>query len=401
MKGLPVLLCLGAACSGLRVSSDFEGGSGRVVSVAGNEIEVAVEGQADQDGRNRQASWYYLRVDGAANRPLRIRLTDLKGEYDYRAGTICVTEETPPLVSDDGRTWRHQPLRGDRDAGTALLEATPAADRFWIAHIEPYVASRLDAFRRELEGQPCFREEIVGRTVQGRPLRLWTITNPAAADASKKVVWLMARQHAWESGTSFVAEAAVRWLLSPEAAMIRDRVLFKVFPMMDPDGCAEGGVRFNRNGYDVNRNWDTVDPANPDHVRLMPEIAAAKKALLGWVGAGRPVHFFLTLHNQETGEWLSGSERHGALARRFFDALVKGSTFSPGRQTGPRKPSPPPAAGRASVHVYLDQGLGLPAFILEQGIARSERLGRLPVSDDRRAFGAALARAMAELVLAE
>ena len=200
-------------------------------------------------------------------------------------------------------------------------------------------------------------------------MRLWTITNPALPDAAKNVVWLMARQHAWESGTSFVAEAAVRWLLSSEAAAVRDRVLFKVLPMMDPDGCARGGIRFNRHGYDVNRNWDSVDPANPEHQRLMPEIAAAKRVFLEWSKSGKPTHLFLTLHNQEEGEWLSGSAKHGALAQRFFDGLVKDSTFSPGKQTGPRVPGARPAPGRFTVYQYLDLALGWPAFLREQGIA--------------------------------
>jgi hypothetical protein len=208
----------------------------------------------------------------------------------------------------------------------------------------------------------------------------------------------MARQHAWESGTSFVAESVVRWLLSTEAASVRDRVLFKVLPMMDPDGCARGGIRFNRHGYDLNRNWDTVDPLDPEHVRLMPEIAAAKRVFLEWSKSGKPTHLFLTLHNQEEGEWLSGSVRHAVRAQRLFDGLVKDSQFSPGKQTGPRPPGTKPAAGRHSVIEYLDLELGWPAFVLEQGIAKSERLGRLPVAKDRRRFGADLARVLAQVV---
>ena len=84
-----------------------------------------------------------------------------------------------------------------------------------------------------------------------------TITEFAAESASPPpTVWLMCRQHAWETGTSFVGEGAIRYLLSDEAAPLRKSLVFKILPMMDPDGCARGGVRFNRNGYDLNRNWD-------------------------------------------------------------------------------------------------------------------------------------------------
>ncbi|HXX92297.1 MAG TPA: M14 family zinc carboxypeptidase, partial [Planctomycetota bacterium] len=210
----------------------------------------------------------------------------------------------------------------------------------------------------------------------------------------KPVIWLMCRQHAWESGTSFAGEGAIRFLLSEEAKPLRDRVLFKIFPMLDPDGAAQGGIRFNRNGFDVNRNWDTADPASAESRRLMPEICAAKKAV---IDSGR-VSLLLTLHNQEADEWLSGSERHRELSERLFARLVERTTFNPSAQ-GPRPPKVKPEAGRATVYEYFDLELGKPAFILEQGIARSSKLGHLPTSKDRLEFGAQLARTMCEVVL--
>ena len=59
-------------------------------------------------------------------------------------------------------------------------------------------------------------------------------------------------------------------------------------------------MRFNANGYDLNRNWDTVDP------RRMPEIAAQRKAILDWVDSGRRIDFFLTLHNTESEDYVAG-----------------------------------------------------------------------------------------------
>src|SRR6185369_5576651 len=202
------------------------------------------------------------------------------------------------------------------------FRVTPDSDTFWIAHIEPYPASRLNRFLDEIRGSPHLKDETFGKTVEGRDLHLLTITDLAAETATPPpTVWLMCRQHAWETGTSFVGEGAIRWLLSDEAAPLRKTLVFKILPMMDPDGCARGGVRFNRNGYDVNRNWDTADPADPASRKLMPEICAAKTLL-----QSAPGHF-LTSHNQETGEWLSGSPTRQEIADRFFAALRDGSTF--------------------------------------------------------------------------
>ena len=38
---------------------------------------------------------------------------------------------------------------------------------------------------------------------------LLTVTNPSVSDANKKVLWLMARQHAWETGSSWAAHGLV------------------------------------------------------------------------------------------------------------------------------------------------------------------------------------------------
>jgi hypothetical protein len=121
------------------------------------------------------------------------------------------------------------------------------------------------------------KHEVIGKTVHNRDIPVLTITDPSVADGGKKVVWLMARQHAWETGTSWVADGAVRFLLSneAEAARIKRSTVFKVIPLFDVDGAVEGAVRFNLNGYDNNRNWDIAD------AKLMPEISSIRKALLG------------------------------------------------------------------------------------------------------------------------
>ena len=389
---LPLLAL--AACTPISLSTDFEGGMlGRVERLGGAEFLCHLAGQADREGRNRQVTWYSFLLEGAKDREVTVTLTDLRGEYDYKPGGIAITDQSPPVVSSDGKTWRHlTTMTFDKEKEQATFRVTPESDVLWIAHIEPYPASRLDRFLGEIQGRPNLKDETIGKSVEGRNLHLLTLTGPV--DTPKPVIWLMCRQHAWESGTSFVGEGAVRFLLSDEARPLRDRVVFKIFPMMDPDGCAKGGVRFNRNGFDVNRNWDSADPASAESRRLMPEICAAKKAV---IDTGRAA-LFLTLHNQETDEWLSGSERHKELAERFFARLVEKTTFNPSAK-GPRPPRGKPAAGRATVYEFFDIELGKPAFILEQGIASSSKLGRYPTSKDRLEFGAQLARAMCEVVL--
>jgi hypothetical protein len=235
VKALALLVLPLAACAGPSISTDFEGASlGRIERVSETSFRCAVAGQADHEGRNRQPSWYSFRIDGMKGREVTITLTDLRGEYDYKPGLPCVRGDTPPLVSSDGKTWRHLEtivIRNDE----ATFTVTPDSDAFWVSHLEPYPASRLDRFLDEIRGSEGLKDEVIGKSVEGRDLHLLTLQGSSAPGP---VVWLMFRQHAWESGTSFVCEGAVRHLLSPEGRKVLERTTFKILPMLDPDGCA-------------------------------------------------------------------------------------------------------------------------------------------------------------------
>src|SRR5215813_845053 len=97
-----------AVAAAMTVSTDFEGGSlGRVEKVSDTHLRLALKGEKDQDGRNRQANWYYFRVDHAGNKELTIDLVDLAGEYNYQPNRGAVTKDTPPVISYNGHTWTH------------------------------------------------------------------------------------------------------------------------------------------------------------------------------------------------------------------------------------------------------------------------------------------------------
>jgi hypothetical protein len=390
-----------AAAKPASIFADFEGGAlGKIERVSETHFRCGVRGESDQDGRNRQANWYYFRVDGANGQSLTIDLVDLPGEYNYRPNRGAVTGATLPWYSEDNQNWR-QIETAEYQADTPLLRIrlTPRANRIWVAHVPPYTNQHLQRLMREFKSHPSLRRQVVGKTAQGREMQLLTVTDERAPDARKKVLWLMFRQHSWEAGSSWAGEGALRFLLSadPVAAEMRRTAIFKIFPLCDPDGVARGGVRFNANGFDLNRNWDAVGETK------MPEIAAQRKAILDWVDSGRRVDMFLTLHNTETGEYLDGPPdaegRYRSLMERFFNLLSESKTFAPSRpprfaeaSTTIDKP------GRMTVIQGLYKDRRLPAFLIEQMITRHPKLGRQPTPEDRRQFGADLMRAMWQAV---
>ena len=229
----------------------------------------------------------------------------------------------------------------------------------------------------QVDQRPAARVEVIGKTVRGRDLHLVTVTNFERPDQGKRTVWLQARQHAWEAGTSYVMEGALEFITSedPIARELRDKVVFMFTPMLDPDGCAGGQVRFNANGYDVNRHWDEVDLRSKSHLERMPEIWYVKKAILGVVDSGRTIDLMLNLHNTETAEYLETQASDAASRSRItglFEQLVANTSFDPGENAKPRfsdRPGPqcelslPPAgySGRADGAAYRYEQEAAPA----------------------------------------
>ena len=383
----------------IAVSSNFEGASvGKIETVSPTHLRCAVVGQSDREHRNRQADWYYFRLDHLPRTPVTIDLVDLAGEYNYRAPAYSVTQGTRPVFSYDQVNWQHfrdDQVNWDAKEPHLTLTFTAESDHIWIAHVPPYTNKDLAALLDEFKRSTFLERRSVGRTVDGREMPLLTITNPKAPETNKKVIWLMFRQHAWETGSSWVGEGAIRFLLSNDARAVRicDRVIVKIFPMADPDGVAHGAVRFNRNGYDLNRNWDVLDPAK------MPEITAQRQAILEWVDRGGRLDFFLSLHNTESGEYLESPVAFRLLGERLLKSLKETTTFNPssglreqGETTTPGKP------GRMTVAQGLFHDRKLPAMLMEQEIEYNSKLGRCPTVADRLEFGGGLVRAIIEAI---
>ena len=208
------LLLAALLLSAATIHTDFEGGSlGQIQKVSETHFRLAVKGETDQDHRNRQANWYYFRVDGASPQPLTLDIVNLPGEYNYKPNRGAITKDTPPVISYDGVRWEHvKTYRYDPAEPKLVLHIQPAKATFWIAHCAPYTNQTLAKLRNEIRGNPDFHEQTIGKTVGGRDLLLWTITH--GEDKSKKTIWLMFRQHSWESGCSGVGEGAIRTLLA-------------------------------------------------------------------------------------------------------------------------------------------------------------------------------------------
>ena len=74
----------------------------------------------------------------------------------------------------------------------------------------------------------------------------------------KKAVVLSARVHPGETVASWMMRGILFFLTDPtseEARLLREKFVFKVIPMLNPDGVINGNYRCSLAGCDLNRRW--------------------------------------------------------------------------------------------------------------------------------------------------
>jgi hypothetical protein len=354
----------------ITISTDFEAGNlGKIEQLSKTHWRCGLAGETDWQQRNRQASWYYFRIDGAKNQELTIDLVDLLGEYNYKPGTHAITSQSRPVISYDQKKWEHlsdEQVIWDEKNVELRLQVQPRKNRIWIAHQPPYTTRQLDEMLQSFKANHHLKAESIGKTPEGRDILLLTIAQSTATSTSKKVIWIMARQHAWESGTSWVMESIIHFLLGSEGSRLLNHFTFKIVPMADPDGVARGGIRFNAFGHDLNRNWDLVK------VTEMPEIFSQKSAFAQWLSKGNPIDFFLTLHNTESADYLQGPDL--PVGEKVWENMTRISSFEAPEGLRPMPEIGDP--GRMTVNQNLATEFRIPAYLMELKVENVTKINR-------------------------
>jgi len=122
------------------------------------------------------------------------------------------------------------------------------------------------------------RRKVLVETLAGNRADVVTITAPTSnpsALASRYAAVLSARVHPGEANSSWMMEGVLRLLMgdSPAARLLRERFVFKIVPMLNPDGVVVGNYRCSLAGTDLNRRWRRPSPD------VYPTIAAMRRLL--------------------------------------------------------------------------------------------------------------------------
>uniref|UniRef100_A0A8C6QVX3 Peptidase M14 domain-containing protein n=1 Tax=Nannospalax galili TaxID=1026970 RepID=A0A8C6QVX3_NANGA len=115
--------------------------------------------------------------------------------------------------------------------------------------------------------------------------------------AEKKVVFITGRVHPGETPSSFVCQGIIDFLVSqhPIARVLREYLVFKIAPMLNPDGVYLGNYRCSLMGFDLNRHW--LDPSPWVH----PTLHGVKQLIIQMYNDPKTsLEFYIDIHAHST-----------------------------------------------------------------------------------------------------
>jgi len=301
--GLPAwrVACLGAilipaagasrpARPALQVHTDFPGGSGQVIRIDQDKRVIRLR-PSSHPGRG-WACWWYVRLSGT--RPGEAIACEIEG-------TPWAWPKRAAIRAADG-TWgqtaagRRRKKRPGEKADAMVYGCRAPGREVWLAWGPPYLPRRAEALIAAAE-KACPRAKgfALCRTREARPVPALRVSQRASGGARRRGVWVQARQHAWEAGSSWVAQGFVQWLVSddPRARALRAAADVTVVPIMDVDNVVRGAGGKGQEPHDHNRDW-----CDRPHWR---SVAAAIREIRRLAGDGR-FDVFVDLHNPAPGD---------------------------------------------------------------------------------------------------
>jgi len=268
---------------------------------------------------NGYSQWFFFRVSGGrkgAN--VHFNLINLMKGYSLfnRGMQICVYSEKNAEQEKIGwhkggneiNYYRNGIFKYVRDQKRYLsslsftYEFEYDNDTVYFANSIPYtytdIFKELNEIQKNDKLSSLVHRKILCTTLAGNNLDYITLTNPDTSSRYDKEAFnnkigivIMARVHPGETVGSYMMKGIIDFLCSntDEANLLRNNCVFKIIPMMNPDGVVCGNYRTSLVGCDLNRRW-----INPNEI-LHPEIYAAKQMILKF-STQRQLGLILDLH---------------------------------------------------------------------------------------------------------
>ena len=341
------LLCAPASAE-ITVHTDLEGGSAKVVSLDQGSRTLRISPAGDP--ARGWPCWWYLRVEGlSAGQTLTLEVAGSDAKFvreGKNQGKTLAASWAQPLratYSTDAKEWRHTEPGTLKD-GRMIYRIDAAGGPLWLAWGPPFTpsdsAQLVECLANNDRGIKAFE---LTKSREGRTCPALIMKAGDREDQDRPAIWLQARQHAWESGASWVCRGLAEWLAGDDerAERLRRKCEIYVVPIMDIDSTATGNGGKEQIPQDHNRDWTD----QPHHA----EVAAAQKHLLR-LSAEKRLALFVDLHNPGPGDkqpyfYVCPDETLRDVGRRNLDRFL---TICRGEMSGPLELAGKPRVSGAS-----------------------------------------------------
>ena len=152
----------------------------------------------------------------------------------------------------------------------------------------PYTYSNLQEYLHKISlvktNKNKIRFSTLNKTICGNPLDIIYISNfnsPQIAINSRQSIIFTARVHPGETSGSYVIEGVINNLLnnSEQSNGLLDKYIFKIIPMLNPDGVIHGHYRNNILGKDLNRMWQDPRANTTPTIYFLKKLISINKPL--------------------------------------------------------------------------------------------------------------------------
>ncbi|XP_076238099.1 cytosolic carboxypeptidase 2 [Calliopsis andreniformis] len=228
----------------------------------------------------RHTQWYYFRISNTKSRTTyRLSIVNFcKEESLYNDGLrplLYSTEDAKKgavgwrRCGDNIAYYKNDSSNDEeKEKYTLTFNVSFPHDRdiVYLAHCYPYTYTDLQEYLGKLVADPVktrfTKLRLLCRTLSGNGVYYLTITAPTYDEEvrRKRGVVITARVHPGETPSSWTMKGIIDFLTgeSDQAKALRERFVFKLVPMLNPDGVIVGNNRCSLSGKDLNRQYRTV-----------------------------------------------------------------------------------------------------------------------------------------------
>jgi len=269
--------CLNTVTGQISIDTSFEGSNAKLVE-ADQENNIITIRSVKRKGDTFNL-WFYFGVSGFdLQKPLTIFVEGSSSKF------------LPALAAYSYNTHDWERVAGVFMDDSMMYKFTPTKEKVYFSMGYPYLNSKILDLENEFKNNRFVRVSDLTRSEAGRTIKLFRITDDETMDKGKALIWVICRNHAFESHSNYVIEGLIKYLASEDekAHKLRKNAIVYVVPIMDVDMVEKGDSGKDQKPSDFNRNWEMSNHWNA--------VEAVKKKISETAAENR-LRIFIDSHN--------------------------------------------------------------------------------------------------------